>query len=203
MEKIIDVSSCNGDVEWGIVSKYVKFAILRATLKSGDNDTKFCENVKGCRAAGVGFDVYKYSYALTENASEKEAQRVVAALRDMECGSGVTVWWDLEDRTIRSKRNKQEITAQTLAAKKVILDAGYTFGVYCSKDWYLNVIDSAAMDERYWIARYPSTKKMYLPADPPERYRPTFCKNLVAWQYTSLGRIPGISGNVDFSILYV
>ena len=44
---------------------------------------------------------------------------------------------------------------------------------------------------------------MYLNQDPEKRYAPTFVKNLMGWQFTSQGRVPGIKGNVDLSVLYM
>ena len=202
MEKIIDVSDCNGRIDWKQVAEHVSFAILRITKKTGGLDKRFRENVQGCRTNGVGFDVYKYSYATSRVGSVMEAEKVVAALQSVECGAETTVWWDVEDKSLRGI-GKATLTENILAAKEVITDAGYTFGIYCNKDWYLNVLDTKALNERYWIARYPSTYTMQLSDEPSKRYKPTFVKNLVGWQYTSKGRCPGISGNVDLSILYI
>ena len=156
----------------------------------------------GCRKYGIGFDVYKYSYALTEAASIKEAQQVVAALQSVGCGPEVTVWWDMEDKSLR-KLGKRQLTKNILAARKVIEAAGYTFDLYCNKDWYLNVLDVSQLDCRFWIARYPYNRVMQLNQDPERRYAPTFVKNLMGWQFTSQGRVPGIKGNVDLSVLYM
>ena len=202
MEKIIDVSDNQGVIDWQQVSKHIGFAILRSVRGSGKLDYQFKANVEGCRKYGIGFDVYKYSYALTEAASIKEAQQVVAALQSVGCGPEVTVWWDMEDKSLR-KLGKRQLTRNILAARKVIEAAGYTFDLYCNRDWYLNVLDVSRLDCRFWIARYPYNKVMQLNQDPEKRYVPTFVKNLMGWQYTSQGRVPGIKGNVDLSVLYM
>ena len=95
MEKIIDVSDNQGVIDWQQVSKHISFAILRSVRGSGKLDYQFKANVEGCRKYGIGFDVYKYSYALTEDASIREAQQVVAALQSVGCCPEVTVWWDI------------------------------------------------------------------------------------------------------------
>ena len=203
MEKFIDVSSYQGKIDWEKVKGAgIDFAILRATVKSGSADTRFVENVQGCREAGVGFDVYKYSYALTPETSRQEAQKVTELLRNNTCGAATTVWWDMEDNSQR-KLKKSLLTAIIKAAQTEILDAGYTFGIYCNKDWYQNVLDTEAFDCPFWVARYPSTKEMPLAIDPDEKYKPDFVTQyLMGWQYTSKGRVPGISGNVDVNIYY-
>ena len=63
MEKIIDVSDNQGVIDWQQVAKHIGFAILRSVRGSGKLDYQFKNNVAGCRKYGIGFDVYKYSYA--------------------------------------------------------------------------------------------------------------------------------------------
>lgn len=203
MEKIIDVSSYQGNIDWKKVKNAgIGFAVLRAIVKSGKADVRFGENVRGCREAGVGFDVYKYCYARTVEASREEARKVVKLLREHGCGSEVTVWWDMEDASQR-KLNRKLLTAIVKAAEEEIGTAGYTFGIYCNRDWYLNVLDNKAFACPFWVARYPSSKEMRIQDAADARYKPRFVQNLWGWQYTSSGKIPGIAGRVDLSELYV
>lgn len=202
MEKIIDVSDNQGVIDWQQVSKHIGFAILRSVRGSGKLDYRFKDNVAGCREHDIGFDVYKYSYGKTEAASIMEAQQVVNALRGVAAGPEVTVWWDMEDKSLR-KLGKEQLTKNIIAAKKLIEASGYTFGIYCNVDWYKNVLAPDRFEDcRFWIARYPYARIMGLKRDPEERYAPTYVRNLMGWQYTNKGRVPGIVGNVDLSVLY-
>lgn len=47
---------------------------------------------------------------------------------------------------------------------------------------------SQLMDYPFWLAQYNSV--------------PTFYYDFDMWQYTSTGRVPGISGNVDINLRF-
>lgn len=205
MEKIIDVSEYQGVIDWRKVrGAGITFAILKITKKSNNADSKFLANATGCNNNGMTWDVYKYTYAQDEKSAEKEARAVVDLLNRTEGSKGVTVWWDLEDYSLRNI-GRSKLTRNTKAAQRVIESAGYTFGIYCNKDWYNNVLDVKEFDCPFWIARYPYTQTLGLEFTPSPKYVPQMkCGHqLVGWQYTSKGRVPGIVGNCDVSLLYV
>ena len=79
--------------------------------------------------------------------------------------------------------------------RRIVVDAGYRFGIYCNLDWYNNVISEELKKYDFWIARYPSDDNGTL----MERYRPDAG---IGWQYTSKGRVPGITVNVDRDVFY-
>lgn len=58
------------------------------------------------------------------------------------------------------------------------------------------------MSCNFWIARYPSGKIMEVSVNPPSNKKPLIQGTLEGWQYTSKGRISGISGNVDMNLWY-
>lgn len=196
MEKVIDVSDNQGIINWAKAkADNVVFAILRTVRGSGKADYQFANNVAGCRANGIGFDGYKYSYAKNEAASIKEAQQVVELLQQYGCGSEVTVWWDMEDASLRGL-GKAQLTKNIRAAEQVIRSAGYTFGIYCNQDWYDHVLDTVALSDCiWWIAKYGRN-------DGTLNASPVGVDNLWGHQYTSRGRVDGINGNVDMNVLY-
>ena len=67
-------------------------------------------------------------------------------------------------------------------------------GIYCNTDWYHNILDTDALPYDYWIASYGDNDGR------PDK-RPSI-KNMAAWQYTSQGIVPGISGRADLDIFY-
>lgn len=197
----IDVSSYNGVIDWGKVGAVCGFAVLKIARKELTVDKQFAANIKGCKAQGIPYGVYRYVYESTEAAAKKAAQAVVALLRRYDAAPGTVVWWDVEDGSIRSAA-KTTLTASILAAQQVVEAAGYGFGVYCGKYWYDSVLQTGKLTCPFWIARYPSTKTVAFGTAPAEKYKPSIKHNLWGWQYSSKGVVPGISGNVDLNQIY-
>ena len=190
--KGIDVSSYQGNPDWAKVSNSgVKFAILRIHQKSGV-DTSFEHNYKGCKSNGILIGGYKYSYALTPAQAIDEAEDVLSVL----CGRGFDfpVFYDLEWKQQR-RLGKQAIENIAVSFLTRIKKAGYKVGIYCNLDWYNNVLTDALKQYDCWIARYPASDN----GSVQERLRPNAG---VGWQYSSKGKVPGISGNVDMDVFY-
>ncbi|MBQ6631396.1 MAG: hypothetical protein IJH55_04590, partial [Romboutsia sp.] len=71
--------------------------------------------------------------------------------------------------------------------------AGYEAGIYCNLNWARNKIDlSKFQDCSIWIAMYGSNNGQI-----PDNIHPI---NYNLWQYTSVGKLDGINGNVDINI---
>lgn len=190
--KGIDVSSNQGKPDWTKVSNSeVKFAILRIHQKSGV-DTSFEHNYKGCKSNGILIGGYKYSYALTPAQAIDEAEDVLSVLGGR--GLDFPVFYDLEWSQQRSL-GKQAIENVAIAFLTRIKKAGYKVGIYCNLDWYNNVLTDALKKYDCWIARYPASDN----GSVQERLRPNVG---VGWQYSSKGKVSGISGNVDMDVFY-
>lgn len=190
--KGIDVSSYQGNPDWAKVSNSgTKFAILRIHQKSG-TDASFEHNYKGCKSNGILIGGYKYSYALTPAQAIDEAEDVISVLGGR--GLDFPIFYDLEWSQQRSL-GKQAIENIAVAFLTRIKKAGYKVGIYCNLDWYNNVLTDALKQYDCWIARYPASDN----GSAQERLRPNAG---VGWQYSSKGKVPGISGNVDMDVFY-
>lgn len=203
MYKGIDVSSNQGTIDWKKVKAAgCDFAILRSTVKSGAADKQFAANVAGCVTWDIPMEVYKYTYALTPTQAVVEAQQVVSLLRSH--GLTCRVWWDVEDNSLRAL-NKGVLTGLIQSAADIITSAGFEFGIYTGKSFYEEkVFDTDAFDCPMWIARYPNSGYFNIADNPPaDKYKPAPSQPLVAWQYTSKGRVDGITGPVDLNICYI
>ena len=82
-------------------------------------------------------------------------------------------------------------TAVCLAFCETIRRAGYEAGIYASKNWFNNNIDTSVLtDDIYvWLAEYGDAV--------------TYDKKYHIWQYTSSGRVLGIEGRVDLNLSYL
>lgn len=190
--KGIDVSSYQSKPDWAkVLNSEIKFAILRIHQKSG-TDSSFEHNYKGCKSNGILVGGYKYSYALTPAQAIDEAESVISVLGGR--GMDFPIFYDLEWSQQRSL-GKQAIENIAVAFLTRIKKAGYKVGIYCNLDWYNNVLSDTLKKYDCWIARYPASDN----GSVQERLRPSVG---VGWQYSSRGKVSGISGNVDMDVFY-
>lgn len=196
MLKGIDVSSHNGNIDWVKVKSQIDFAIIR--LGYGDNverqdDSYFIKNVNGCINNNIPFGVYIYSYALNLGGSESIQSEVDHTKKMLSKISKkpFCVYIDMEDDST-IKLGKTMLTNFALEFCKQITQAGYKAGVYANENWfrnYLQVSTIASYGYSIWCAKYSSNK-------------PNITSNYDIWQYSSTGKINGITGNVDINYMY-
>lgn len=184
----IDVSKYQGVIDWGKVAREKDFAILKVTKKNNLPEESFERNYAGASKTNIHIGVYRYVYAKNVSDAIKEANGIVQALKGKDIDFGV--WLDMEDKSIRGL-GKHTLTEIINTEENILNGAGYKVGIYCNWDWYKNVLDSNNLKNRFpfWIARYT-----ILPWDAQ--------KYAVMWQYSSKGKVSGISGNVDVNYLY-
>lgn len=190
--KAIDVSSNQGKPDWAKVSNAgIKVAMLRIHERHGQ-DSSFEHNYKGCKSNGILIGGYKYSYALTPAQAIDEAESVIEVLNGR--GLDFPIFYDLEwdqQRTL----GKQAVENIAVAFLTRIKKAGYKVGIYCNLNWYNNALTDNLKKHDCWIARYPANDN----GSVQERLRPNVG---VGWQYSSKGKVSGISGNVDMDVFY-
>lgn len=193
--KGIDVSKWQGEIDWPKVKAAgINFAMIRIGYGGPDGDCAldplFKANVEGALAAGVDVGCYIYSYAQSIAAAKKEAEFAVKQAEQYRGRILYPIAFDIEDAS-QTALGKSALTAMADAACSAIEAAGWYASIYCNKNWAQNYLDMAAL-ARYdlWLAEW---------RDAPTYTGHTF--NM--WQYSSKGRVPGISGNVDLDIAYM
>ena len=197
MRKGIDVAKWQGAIDWlKVKASGIAFAILKVTNKSNQVEGAFEQNYAGASAAGLIIGVYRYVYAKTIEAAMAEANAIVAVLSGRKVP--YRVWLDMEDASIRGV-GREMLTQIIRAEANVLINAGFSVGIYCNKDWYDNVLNVAELqDFPFWIARYGSNNGQ-MPAD---EYSPVNLNGVKAWQYTSTGSVDGVNGNVDMDVSF-
>lgn len=188
----IDVSECQGNIDWAKVKAAgISFVCLRSTKKNGSVDKTFERNLSACIEQGIDYSCYKYAYAKSHDEARREADQVINLLGDRK----VPIWYDMEDSSLTTL-GKDTIEGIALSFIGECKDAGFNVGIYCNKNWYDNYISQFLKDRyNFWIARYGQNTG-YI----DEKYKPSG-RNIIAWQYTSKGQVPGIDGNVDRDVL--
>ncbi len=192
----IDVSKWNGEIDWDKVKNAgVEFAIIRAGYRgsvSGSlvQDPRFEENMRGAQAAGIPTGVYFFTQAVNEVEAVEEASMVLELLRKYKVVFPVFI--DTEGAGGSGRADGLDVETRTLVCEafcRTIENAGYTAGVYGSRNWYNNRLETKRLDNYFiWLAEYRSV--------------PLYQGYYGMWQYTSKGKIDGINGNVDLNIYY-
>lgn len=189
----VDVSEFQGNIDFAkMKASGISFMCMRSTKKNGSVDATFERNLSECQAHGIDYSCYKYAYATTHEQARIEADGVINLLK----GRKMPIWYDMEDNAL-PPFGKDAIEGIAMSFIGECRDAGFDVGIYCNKNWYDNYITKYLKDRfTFWIARYGKNTGQL-----DEKYKPTG-RNIVAWQYTSKGQVPGIEGFVDRDVLY-
>ena len=157
----IDIYNGSGQVDF-VAAKAagMQFCIARCgygqDLASQD-DAQFLRSYEQCRAFGIPFGCYFYSYALTAAGAESEKghlKRLLAG-KNLE----LPVFVDMEDADGYKARNggipnRQTNTDIARELCDFILALGYRAGYYCNKDWAENHLYPDQLTKYlFWYAR--------------------------------------------------
>jgi len=188
----IDVSKYQGKIDWAQAKSAVSFAIIRCGYRGMydgqlHEDPYFYTNMKNAKANGVSTGVYIYSTALNEAEAVQEASMAVA-MAQKAGGCSYPIYLDMED-TVRgqSSLSVDQRMAIVNAFVSTVQSSGYKAGIYCSKNWMTQRMNSGAIPSScsVWIAQYNTSC--------------TYSGRKNIWQYSSKGSVPGIKGNVDMN----
>ena len=190
----IDVSQHQEKIDWDKVKKMgVDFAILRlGWIGNKDNhklDTYFERNYSECKRLNIPVGVYVYCYSNSVENIKKGADWTVKKLNGKILE--LPVFIDMEDSSIISA-GKKELSKMCIEYNTIIQNAGFKAGIYANKHWFDTYLEKD-LRTKYtcWIAHYTSSSSV--------NYEDTFA----IWQYSSAGKVGGISGNADLDIMYV
>ena len=185
----LDVSSYQGTIDWAKVAKTKKFAILRAgTGHNGENnkDSKFEENYKNARAAGMKLGAYFYSYAKSVEGAQKEARYFLSNIKGKKFEW--PVYYDIEESSQFSAGIHNKIAK---AFCQILEEKKYYCGIYASGSrWSSNFDKDVRTKYTVWVAHWGVKK-------------PTYTGTYHMWQKTSDGSVDGIKGRVDLDESYI
>ena len=185
--KGIDVSVHQGKIDWKKVKAAgIDFAIIRAGYgrEISQKDKRFEENYVNAKAAGIKVGAYWYSYADSVSRGEQEAKTFLEVIKGKKFD--LPVFFDQEYEKNILALTDAERTDIVLAFVKTVQAAGYDCGLYSSTDFIKNkLVTSRVSHLKIWLAEYGS--KLH------------YTGKVWAWQYSSKGRVNGISGYVDMN----
>ena len=184
----IDVSYFQYEINWKKVkASGVKFAIIRCGYRGSTNgklctDSTFMRNIKGAKAAGIDVGVYFFTEAINAKEGKESGVKVTyPVVIDTENLAGA--------RASSSRLSKTKRTEAVQAFCKQVKAKGYTPMIYASTSWLNNQLNMSKLSDYYvWVAQY--YKKV------------TYGGSYKCWQYTSSGKVNGISTRVDMDYWY-
>ena len=195
---VIDVSGWQGDIDWAKAkADGVEGAIIRLGYGEGNNaDKKAQRNISECKRLGIPFGIYWYSYADTPALAKEEGTDVVAKLKQFGVNPSdlaYPVYYDLEKWTWEGHQPPTDPNVYNNIVNNwysALQSAGYkNLGVYSYTSYLqgpLKHVDIYA--KTTWVAQYGARMGF-----------DSFPTNSRGWQYTSSGKVDGISGNVDMN----
>ena len=195
---ILDVSRWQKNIDWEKVKASGKIdgVMLRAMGNSGPGkaskpylDPYFARNYAECTRLGIPVGVYGYFKAVTRAEADKELAFFRAALGGRTFQLPVAV--DIEDAglTALGKSKLTDLVAYCLSTVESwgVYAMLYTGLYFAQKNLYMGGAALKPFD--VWLAAYRKDKPA--PGWP-----------FGMWQYTSEGKIPGVSKGVDLSHAY-
>lgn len=195
---VIDVSGWQGDIDWAKAkADGVEGVIIRLGYGEGNNaDKKAQRNISECKRLGIPFGVYWYSYADTPALAKEEGADVVAKLRQFGVNASdlaYPVYYDLEKWTWEGHQPPTDPNVYNNIVNNwysALQSAGYkNLGVYSYTSYLQGPLKHADIYAKTtWAAQYGARMGF-----------DSFPTNSRGWQYTSSGKVDGISGNVDMN----
>ena len=188
--RIADVSRWQGRIDWDTLyhSGRIDGVMLRVLgSKNGKpySDPQFERNYAACARLGLPVGGYYYTCAVTQRQTEEELAALKTALRGKTFQLPLAI--DVEDPRLRSLAPAKLSALVARAADRI-----ETWNLYAMVYTYTNFADTALAAQPLapydlWLADYRGKR-------PARRHG--------MWQYTSQGKLPGISGPVDLSHAY-
>lgn len=183
---IADISHYQGEINWELARKDLRLCIFRASI-GYNKDDKYLSYAKNC---GIPFGVYHYVKAGTASEAEIEAKFFYETATQNNIQPLFFVA-DIEYET----QTKSTTKPVTLAFCNTLRKLGVKkMGLYIGQSRYPYIEDSLNEFDFIWIPRYGKNTGYS-----DETYKPKYPCDL--WQYTSKGKVEGISGNVDLNKL--
>ncbi len=205
----IDVSEHNKTIDFnavkadGIDFVYVRVGYTGYTKKklSLNYDAYYDANITNAIAAGLQVGVYWYSQALNEEEAAMEATMLFNALSNSDGTPKYNITMPVVDdyefagvgdsgRLDSAKLSKEQMTANVLAFTNVVSQRGYIPCLYANKSFLEGHVYASQISPyaKIWLAHYNTVTG--------------YAGDYEYWQYTSSGKVAGISGRVDMNVWY-
>ena len=191
MLKGVDISKWNGSIDFSKLKGQVDFVIMRAGYGrlTSQKDERFEEYYAACERHGIPKGCYWVSYATSGSEAIQEANAFLSCVKGKKFE--YPVMFDYEAFPGYEKQKEASVAREVITNfMDTVKNAGYYVGLYSYYSMFKNCIPSDMQDGRYdiWLAHYTSS---------------TSYTSHKMWQYSSKGRLNGISCEFDMNYCYV
>ena len=203
----IDVSKFQGTIDWAAVANAgIDFAMIRIGYRTDDNgeikeDNNARFNMQEATKHGLKIGAYFFSTAISAEEAVEEAVWVTDYISQYAITYPVV--YDCENYESPKSRqyelSKTERTNFAIAFLREVYEQGYTPMFYASKNemqddakWETSRIEK---NFKIWVSQYPEVPY-------PDTAASSYGGTHDMWQYTSNGRVAGISKPVDLNVAY-
>lgn len=193
MKKGIDISEhqLSANINYAKLGASVDFVILRSSYGNSSIDKQFLNHARNFKKVGTPIlGVYHFLYTDSVPDAVEEAKNCIRCVEQAGLPKSTIIFADFEyDTVIQAKKRgitlgKKECTAHTKAFVDYCKKQGYPVGIYANIDYHNRMYDQALLDKHmFWLADYNGK------ADFSCEIR----------QYSSKGRLPGYSYNLDMN----
>lgn len=189
----IDVSEWQGDVDYEKVKEAgATFVMMRIGVKldSGEEpalDKQFLNNIKNAKKSGLKVGVYVYSKALSSAEAIEEAEWVIEQLDGESLNLPIVFDWEIWSNWNSYHMSFHDLNKMAHSFVETVEEKGYEGMLYGSKFYLENFWDDEDF-EHIWLAHYASE---------------TSYEGYMMWQFSNVGRIDGIYGDVDLNVMIV
>lgn len=201
--KGIDVSKHNGKIDWTKVNKNdVQFVIIRAGFGFSTVDPQFRVNIEGAIKAGLHIGVYWFSYAGSVNQAKTEAEFCLKTIAPYKKYIDFPVWFDWEydshNYVVKQYKiipNKKLVSDMAVVFMDTVKTAGYKTGNYSNPDYLGRFFDDKVKNNYdTWLA--------HVSTNGATKNSTNYSGKYTVWQYSWVGKVSGIAGNVDMDYCY-
>ena len=142
LEKGIDVSKWNGNVDWDKVkADGIDYVIIRAGYGNSNVDPYFKSHIEGASKAGLKIGIYWFSYATSVEKAKEEAAKCLETIAPYKNKISYPVFYDFEYASVDYATKMGVKITKDLSSKMAnvflneIKNAGYINGIYTNKDF--------------------------------------------------------------------
>lgn len=194
--KIIDVSEWQGVIDWNsVVRDDVTLSIIRIQDGSSHQDLKYMENLQKCISAGGKYAVYAYFRGTSTADAQQEARDFYQRVQRVVANKQQPIFYAIDVESVEMGGNVSQMRAGIEAFMSQLNTLGvpdHKIVLYIANHLYSSFNLNTARAGAIWIPSYGQNDGSIVNST-----KPTHPYDL--WQYTSKGRVSGITGNVDMN----